>query len=101
MFVSPMVGLQGLKKPLWKAGSLPLGWITFYNQTVALDSRWHVLGLGYESGMGRSEIDRAAVIQYDGVMKPWLEIGISKYKGYWSKYLNYDHPLLQQCNIHE
>ena len=28
--------------------------------------------------MARSEIDRAAVIQYGGVMKPWLEIGISK-----------------------
>ncbi|KAJ9695967.1 hypothetical protein PVL29_008297 [Vitis rotundifolia] len=92
---------MGLENPLWKAGSLPLGWVTFYKRTVALDRRWHVLGLGYESGVGRSEIERAAVIQYDGVMKPWLEIGISKYKGYWSKHLNYDHPLLQQCNIHE
>ncbi|KAL6338573.1 hypothetical protein AAG906_021288 [Vitis piasezkii] len=92
---------MGLENPLWKAGSLPLGWVTFYKRTVALDRRWHALGLGYESGVGRSQIERAAVIQYDGVMKPWLEIGISKYKGYWSKHLNYDHPLLQQCNIHE
>eukprot|EP00261_Vitis_vinifera_P020908 XP_010651939.1 PREDICTED: probable galacturonosyltransferase 6 isoform X4 [Vitis vinifera] len=92
---------MGLENPLWKAGSLPLGWVTFYKRTVALDRRWHALGLGYESGVGRSQIERAAVIQYDGVMKPWLEIGISKYKGYWSKHLNYGHPLLQQCNIHE
>lgn len=92
---------MGLENPLWKAGSLPLGWVTFYKRTVALDRRWHALGLGYESGVGRSQIERAAVIQYDGVMKPWLEIGISKYKGYWTKHLNYDHPLLQQCNIHE
>ncbi|KAF8388173.1 hypothetical protein HHK36_026839 [Tetracentron sinense] len=91
----------GDKWQLWKAGSLPLGLVTFYNQTVVLDRRWHVLGLGYESGVGRGDIERAAVIHYDGNMKPWLEIGIGKYKGYWSKYINYDHPYLQQCNIHE
>ncbi|KAK6259998.1 hypothetical protein SCA6_014472 [Theobroma cacao] len=91
----------GLKRPLWKAGSLPLGWITFYNQTVALEKRWHALGLGYDSGLGLGDIEHAAVIHYDGVMKPWLEIGIAKYKGYWSKHVQYDHPYLQQCNIHE
>ncbi|KAK8506183.1 hypothetical protein V6N13_002820 [Hibiscus sabdariffa] len=91
----------GLKRPLWKAGSLPLGWITFYNQTVALERRWHALGLGYNSGLRRADIKQAAVIHYDGVMKPWLEIGIAKYKGYWSKHLQYDHPYLQKCNIHE
>ncbi|XVF32455.1 hypothetical protein REPUB_Repub17cG0084400 [Reevesia pubescens] len=91
----------GLKRPLWKAGSLPLGWITFYNRTLALEKRWHVLGLGYNSGLGQGDIENAAVIHYDGVMKPWLEIGIAKYKGYWSKHVHYDHPYLQQCNIHE
>ncbi|OMP09828.1 Glycosyl transferase, family 8 [Corchorus olitorius] len=91
----------GLKKPLWKAGSLPLGWITFYNQTVALEKKWHAVGLGYDSGLRQSDIDNAAVIHFDGVMKPWLEIGIAKYKGYWNKYVLYDHPYLQQCNIHE
>ncbi|XP_058105480.1 probable galacturonosyltransferase 6 isoform X2 [Magnolia sinica] len=91
----------GKRKQLWKAGSLPLGLLTFYNHTVALDRRWHVLGLGYESGVGRGEIERAAVIHYNGNMKPWLEIGMGKYRSYWSKFLNYDHPYLQQCNIHE
>ncbi|XP_031258826.1 probable galacturonosyltransferase 6 [Pistacia vera] len=91
----------GYKKPLWKAGSLPLGWITFYNQTVALDRRWQLLGLGYDSGITRRDIERAAVIHYDGVMKPWLDIGISKYKGYWGRHVKYDHPFLQRCNIHD
>ncbi|KAL5863907.1 hypothetical protein ACOSQ3_001421 [Xanthoceras sorbifolium] len=90
----------GYKRSLFKAGSLPLGWITFYNQTVALDRRWHVLGLGYDSGIGPSDIELAAVIHYDGVMKPWFEMGLAKYKGYWTKYVNYDHSLLQRCNIH-
>ncbi|KDP21360.1 hypothetical protein JCGZ_21831 [Jatropha curcas] len=91
----------GKKRPLWKAGSLPLGWATFYNQTVALDRRWHRLGLGYESGIGLDDIDQAAVLHYDGVRKPWLDIGIGIYKRYWSQYVNYDHPYLQQCNVHE
>ncbi|KAK9083521.1 hypothetical protein Scep_029992 [Stephania cephalantha] len=91
----------GKKQQVWKSGSLPLGLVAFYNQTVFLDRRWHVLGLGYESGVQPLDIERAAVIHYDGDMKPWLEIGISKYKNYWSKYVNYDHPYLQSCNIHE
>ncbi|KAM5563591.1 putative galacturonosyltransferase 6 [Rosa sericea] len=90
----------GSKKPLWVAGSLPLGWVTFYNRTVALDRRWHALGLGYDSGVVQGDVDRAAVIHYDGIMKPWLDIAIGRFKGYWSKYLNYDHSHLQRCNIH-
>ncbi|XP_017635178.1 GTP-binding protein YPTM2-like isoform X4 [Gossypium arboreum] len=66
-----------------------------------MERRWHALGLGYHSGLRRADIERAAVIHYDGVMKPWLEIGIAKYKGCWSKHMQYDHPYLQQCNIHE
>ncbi|OVA16240.1 Glycosyl transferase [Macleaya cordata] len=91
---------MGKGRQLWKEGSLPLGLLTFYNQTVALDQRWHVLGLGYESGVGRTEIERAAVIHYDGHMKPWLEIGIAKYKPYWNKYIMFNHSYLEQCNIH-
>ena len=92
--------LQGYRRPLWVAGSLPLGWVTFYNQTVALDRRWHILGLGYDSDVVRADIDLAAVIHYDGIMKPWLDIAIAGYKDYWRKYVNYDDSHLQQCNIH-
>lgn len=69
--------------------------------TVALDPDWHVLGLGYDSGVGHDKINRAAVIHYNGNMKPWMEIGIRKYRGYWTRFVKYDHPYLQQCNIHE
>ncbi|KAM4075579.1 hypothetical protein ACB094_10G180400 [Castanea mollissima] len=91
----------GNERSLWLAGTLPLGWITFYNQTMALDRRWHVLGLGYDSAVRRADIEQAAVIHYDGVTKPWLDIAIRRYKGYWTKYVKYDHPYLQQCNIQE
>ncbi|KAJ4951733.1 hypothetical protein NE237_028565 [Protea cynaroides] len=93
--------LLGNSRQLWKDGSLPLGLVTFYNRTVALDRRWHTLGLGSDSGVERSEVGRAAVIHYDGNMKPWLDIAIARFKGYWTKYLNYDDPYLQRCNIHK
>ncbi|KAK9684882.1 hypothetical protein RND81_10G239700 [Saponaria officinalis] len=93
--------LKGDERPLWKVGSLPLGWVTFYNRTVALDRRWHLLGLGFDSQVKIDQIEQAAVIHYDGIMKPWLDIGISKYKRYWNKYIHFDHPYLQQCNLHE
>ncbi|XP_047316051.1 probable galacturonosyltransferase 6 [Impatiens glandulifera] len=90
----------GETREIWKAGSLPLGWLTFYNNTVGLKRSWHILGLGYESGVSKNEIDKAVVIHYNGVMKPWLDIGLDKYKSYWRRHVNYDHPFLQQCNIH-
>ncbi|XP_076951171.1 putative galacturonosyltransferase 6 isoform X1 [Bidens hawaiensis] len=89
----------GKKKPMWKAGTLPLGWMTFYNQTIGLDRKWQIHGLGYYSGIRQEDIERAAVIHYDGVMKPWLDIGFEKYKTYWRKHVEYNHPYLQQCNI--
>lgn len=94
---------QNLNKDrqLWKLGSLPLGLITFYNLTYALDKSWHVLGLGYNPIVSRIDIAKAAVIHYNGNMKPWLEIGIAKYKQYWTKYVKYDHIFLQQCNLGE
>ncbi|GAB2298302.1 hypothetical protein Dimus_032370 [Dionaea muscipula] len=92
--------LMGHDKALWKAGSLPLGWVTFYNHTLTLDQKWHALGLGYESGVRLEDIERAAVVHYDGIMKPWLDLAIGKYKGYWNKYLDFNHPYLQGCNIH-
>ncbi|KAK1264272.1 putative galacturonosyltransferase 6 [Acorus gramineus] len=91
---------MGNRSLLMKEGTLPLGQLTFYNQTVALDRRWHVLGLGNDPTVERGAIERAPVVHYDGNMKPWLEIGIPKYKGYWNRFLNFNQPFLQQCNIH-
>ncbi|KAL3849928.1 hypothetical protein ACJIZ3_011810 [Penstemon smallii] len=91
----------GNKRPLFKAGSLPIGWITFYKHTVAIDKKWHVLGLGYDPDVRQEDIDEAAVIHFDGILKPWLDIGIEKYKQFWRKHVKFEHPYLQQCNIHE
>ncbi|XP_043812769.1 polygalacturonate 4-alpha-galacturonosyltransferase isoform X2 [Manihot esculenta] len=86
---------------LWKLGTLPPGLITFYGLTHPLEKSWHVLGLGYNPSGDRSEIENAAVIHYNGNMKPWLEIAMTKYRSYWTKYIKYDHPYLRSCNLNE
>lgn len=90
----------GEERPVFKAGSLPIGWLTFYRRTVALDKRWQILGLGYDSGVRSGDIEQGAVIHFDGILKPWLDIGLEKYKQYWRRHINFDNPYLQQCNIH-
>lgn len=86
-------------RQLWKLGTLPPGLITFWNRTLSLDRSWHVLGLGYDPNVRQKEIERAAVIHYNGNMKPWLEIGMPKYRNYWAKFVNYDQVYLRDCNI--
>ncbi|KAG0564545.1 hypothetical protein KC19_8G119300 [Ceratodon purpureus] len=89
------------ERTLWKLGTLPPGLITFYKLTQPLQKTWHVLGLGYNPAIEEAHIENAAVIHYNGNMKPWLDIAIGKFKPYWSKYVMYDHPFVQQCNINE
>ncbi|XP_065003435.1 probable galacturonosyltransferase 4 isoform X1 [Musa acuminata AAA Group] len=88
-----------IDRQLWKLGSLPPGLITFYNRTLSIDRRWHVLGLGYNPHVDHKDIEQAAVIHYNGNMKPWLDIGIPQYRGYWSKNVDYNHIFLRECNI--
>ncbi|KAM1454029.1 hypothetical protein ACFXTO_003592 [Malus domestica] len=73
-------------RTLWKLGTLPPGLITFYNLTFPLDRGWHALGLGYDPAFNKTAIENAAVIHYNGNYKPWLDLAISKYKAYWSRY---------------
>ncbi|CAM0875396.1 unnamed protein product [Alopecurus aequalis] len=84
---------------LWKLGTLPPGLMTFYKLTHSLDKSWHVLGLGYNPTVEHAEIDSAAVIHYNGNMKPWLEIAMIKYRPYWTKYINYEHSYVRGCKI--
>ncbi|XP_027335870.1 polygalacturonate 4-alpha-galacturonosyltransferase-like isoform X3 [Abrus precatorius] len=86
---------------LWKLGTLPPGLMTFYGLTHPLNKSWHVLGLGYNPSVDRSEIENAAVVHYNGNMKPWLEIAMTKYRSYWTKYVKYNHPYLRNCKLKE
>ncbi|KAL6661199.1 hypothetical protein ACP70R_000583 [Stipagrostis hirtigluma subsp. patula] len=86
-------------RQLWKLGTLPAGLVTFWNHTFPIDRSWHLLGLGYKANVNQRDIDRAAVIHYNGNLKPWLEIGLPKYRKYWSRYVNFDNVFVRECNI--
>uniref|UniRef100_A0A164TW83 Hexosyltransferase n=1 Tax=Daucus carota subsp. sativus TaxID=79200 RepID=A0A164TW83_DAUCS len=86
---------------LWKLGTLPPGLMTFYRLTHPLDKSWHVLGLGYNPTVDKTDIENAAVIHYNGNMKPWLELAMRKYRSYWSKYIKSDHPYIHDCKLSE
>ncbi|KAK6163705.1 hypothetical protein DH2020_000569 [Rehmannia glutinosa] len=66
-------------RTLWKLGTLPPGLITFYSTTKPLHKSWHVLGLGYNPSISMDEINKAAVIHFNGNMKPWLDIAITQF----------------------
>jgi alpha-1,4-galacturonosyltransferase len=89
--------LQNEDRKLWKLGTLPPGLITFYNLTYPLNRTWHVLGLGYDPAVDLTEIENAAVVHYNGNYKPWLDLAISKYRPYWSKYVDLDNSHVQDC----
>ncbi|KAA0054802.1 hypothetical protein IC582_016234 [Cucumis melo] len=84
---------------LWSGGTLPPGLITFYSKTKSLDRSWHVLGLGYNPSISMDAISNAAVIHYNGNMKPWLDIAMNQYKGFWTKYVDSDMEFVQVCNF--
>ncbi|KAE8656498.1 putative galacturonosyltransferase 3 [Hibiscus syriacus] len=84
---------------LWKLGTLPSGPVTFWKRTYTFHKSWHVLGLGYNPNVNKREIEQAVVIHYNGNLKPWLDIGMPKYKNYWAKYVDYDHIFLRDLNI--
>ncbi|PIN02802.1 Polygalacturonate 4-alpha-galacturonosyltransferase [Handroanthus impetiginosus] len=86
-------------RTLWKLGTLPAGLVTFYSTTKSLDKSWHVLGLGVNPSISMDEINKAAVIHFSGDMKPWLDIGMNRYKNLWSKYVDNEMEFVQMCNF--
>ncbi|KAF5933778.1 hypothetical protein HYC85_029949 [Camellia sinensis] len=88
---------QNVDQSIWKLGTLPPGLLAFYGLTEPLDRRWHVLGLGYDLNIDNRLIESAAVIHFNGNMKPWLKLAIAQYKPLWERYVNLTHPYLQDC----
>ncbi|KAL0924383.1 hypothetical protein M5K25_005205 [Dendrobium thyrsiflorum] len=86
-------------RTLWKLGTLPPGLITFYSTTKPLDKSWHVLGLGYNPSISLNEIRNAAVVHFNGNMKPWLDIGMNQFRPLWARYVDYDNEFISLCNF--
>jgi alpha-1,4-galacturonosyltransferase len=91
--------MQNENRTLWKLGTLPPGLITFYSTTKPLDKSWHVLGLGYNPSISMEEIKNAAVVHFNGNMKPWLDIAMNQFRPLWAKYVDYDMEFVRQCNF--
>ncbi|KAJ8550910.1 hypothetical protein K7X08_000280 [Anisodus acutangulus] len=91
---------QNADRALWKLGTLPPGLLAFYGLTEPLDRRWHVLGLGYDLNVDSRLIESAAVIHFNGNMKPWLKLGVTRYRPLWERYVNQTHPYLRDCATH-
>ncbi|CAN4098582.1 unnamed protein product [Withania somnifera] len=90
---------QNENRTLWKLGTLPPGLITFYSTTKPLDKSWHVLGLGYNPSISMEEISNAAVVHFNGNMKPWLDIAMNQFRPLWTKYVDYENEYVQACNF--
>ncbi|XP_031261933.1 probable galacturonosyltransferase 7 [Pistacia vera] len=83
-----------------EAASLRASLLTFQDLIYALDGVWALSGLGHNYGLDIQTIKKAAVLHYNGNMKPWLDLGIPRYKRHWKKFLNQEDQFLSECNIH-
>ncbi|KAL4285294.1 hypothetical protein GQ457_16G028670 [Hibiscus cannabinus] len=98
----------GISETYWKLvkkvsvkeeSSVLASMLTFQDLIYSLDSEWIISGLGHDYGISIQSIKKAAVLHYNGNMKPWLELGIRKYKVYWKKFLNRENQFLNECNV--
>lgn len=80
--------------------ALPRGLLAFQDLIYPLKDSWVQSGLGYDYGISRIDIEKAATLHYNGVMKPWLDLGIHDYKSYWRKYMTNGERFMAECNIH-
>jgi alpha-1,4-galacturonosyltransferase len=86
---------------MWKLGTLPPALIAFRGHVHPIDPTWHMLGLGYQNNTNIEKVKTAAVIHYNGQLKPWLEIGFEQLRPFWTKYVNYTNEFVRSCHILE
>lgn len=78
---------------------LPTSMLTFQGLVHPLNSSWVLSGLGASYEVHTEGIQRAAVLHYNGNMKPWLELGVQKYKTHWKRFLVREDPFMADCNV--
>ncbi|KAK1355510.1 Hexosyltransferase [Heracleum sosnowskyi] len=82
-----------------RAATVFSSFLTFQGMVHALDDTWVLPGLGHKYSLDLETVMNAAVLHFNGNRKPWLELGIPKYKAFWRKYLNREHRFLSDCNV--
>lgn len=83
----------------WRAAALPASLLVFQNLIYPLENSWVLSGLGHNYGVSTSDLDDAKVLHYNGDMKPWLDLGIPRYKWHWKKYLTQDEQFMEECKV--
>jgi len=53
--------------------------LAFQVLVYPLEDSWVQSGLGHDCGISYVNIEKAATLQYNGVMKPWLDLGLHDY----------------------
>lgn len=84
---------------LWRMGTLPPALIAFNGLVHPINQSWHMLGLGYQPKTNLKNVQKAAVIHYNGRAKPWLDIAFPELKPLWTKYLDFSDEFIKHCNI--
>ncbi|XP_075502404.1 putative galacturonosyltransferase 7 isoform X2 [Primulina tabacum] len=73
--------------------------LTFQGLVYSLDGSWMLAGLGRNYGIDLEAVNSAAMLHFDGNMKPWLELGIPEYRSFWKMFLNQQDSFLNDCNV--
>lgn len=82
-----------------RAAALPASLLAFRNLIYPLGERWSLPGLGHNYGVNADSMKSAVSLHYNGNMKPWLDLGVPKYKIYWRKFLTQDEKFMDECNV--
>ncbi|XP_020268544.1 probable galacturonosyltransferase 7 isoform X2 [Asparagus officinalis] len=91
--------LQSMTESSWRSAVLPASLLVFQNLIHPIDESWVLSGLGHNYGVSSSALHEAMVLHYNGNMKPWMELGIPKYKWHWKKYLTENEHYMDECNV--
>ncbi|CAL4901350.1 unnamed protein product [Urochloa decumbens] len=83
----------------WRSATLPAGLLAFQDLVHPIEGHWVQFRLGHDYGLTHGAIKKAAILHYNGNMKPWLELGIRRYRKYWKRYLPRDDAFMMDCNV--
>ncbi|CAL9044054.1 probable galacturonosyltransferase 7 [Musa acuminata AAA Group] len=98
-YLQLLQNLQTNGEVSWRAAALPASLLAFSNLIYPLEKKWILSGLGYDYGIGENAIQSAILLHYNGNMKPWLDLGIPKYKWYWKKFLAPGSRFMDECKV--
>ncbi|KAK1270288.1 putative galacturonosyltransferase 7 [Acorus gramineus] len=83
----------------WRTSVLPASLLAFKDQVYPLEDSWALSGLGHDYEVDTITLKNYAILHYNGNMKPWLELGIARYKSYWKKFLKQNDLFMNECNV--